>query len=167
MSTARTSVDGVLDPGLAVGPLAAALRPGRATWDVELEDRNLVCVPAVRPYVLALLAEKAHPLLVVVPRTSDAQGLADAGFSHCTPIQMNALPLALDGHDVAVPTITSNPGHLGFCRAYAGRARADPENAVAHRAIATSRRRACCRACCRACGPACAAIRNALIASAI
>ncbi|NBC12724.1 MAG: ATP-dependent RNA helicase RhlB [Gammaproteobacteria bacterium] len=29
------------------------------------------------------------------------QGLADAGFSHCTPIQAQALPLALAGEDVA------------------------------------------------------------------
>jgi ATP-dependent RNA helicase RhlB len=29
------------------------------------------------------------------------QGLADAGFSRCTPIQMNTLPLALQGRDVA------------------------------------------------------------------
>jgi len=29
------------------------------------------------------------------------QGLADAGFSHCTPIQAQALPLALAGQDVA------------------------------------------------------------------
>ena len=29
------------------------------------------------------------------------QGLADAGFSHCTPIQAQALPLALGGQDVA------------------------------------------------------------------
>jgi len=29
------------------------------------------------------------------------QGLADAGFSHCTPIQAQTLPLALSGQDVA------------------------------------------------------------------
>jgi ATP-dependent RNA helicase RhlB len=29
------------------------------------------------------------------------QGLADAGFSHCTPIQAEALPIALAGQDVA------------------------------------------------------------------
>jgi len=29
------------------------------------------------------------------------QGLADAGFSHCTPIQAEALPIALSGRDVA------------------------------------------------------------------
>jgi ATP-dependent RNA helicase RhlB len=29
------------------------------------------------------------------------RGIADAGFSHCTPIQEKTLPLALGGHDVA------------------------------------------------------------------
>ena len=29
------------------------------------------------------------------------QGLKDAGFSHCTRIQAQALPLLLEGHDVA------------------------------------------------------------------
>ena len=29
------------------------------------------------------------------------QGLADAGFDYCTPIQAEALPIALAGHDVA------------------------------------------------------------------
>jgi transcription-repair coupling factor (superfamily II helicase) len=76
-STAPSSVDDVLDPGLAAGPLAAALRPGRAAWDVELADDTLVAPPALRPYLLSLLAEKAAPLLVLVPRTSDAEGLAD------------------------------------------------------------------------------------------
>jgi transcription-repair coupling factor (superfamily II helicase) len=80
--SAPTSVDDVLDPGLAVGALAAALRPGRAEWEVELADRDLVCAPPVRPYVLSLLAEKASPLLVLTPRTSDAEAVADglSGF---------------------------------------------------------------------------------------
>jgi transcription-repair coupling factor (superfamily II helicase) len=76
MSSA-TTVDDVIDPGLAVGPLAAALRPGRAAWDVELLDPDLVAPPVLRPYVLSLLAERSAPLLVLVPRTSDAEGLAD------------------------------------------------------------------------------------------
>ena len=76
-SPVPTSVDDVLDPGLAAGPLAAALRPGRASWDVELADDTLVAPPALRPYLLSLLAERATPLLVLVPRTSDAEGLAD------------------------------------------------------------------------------------------
>ena len=29
------------------------------------------------------------------------QGLADAGFTHCTPIQAESLPIALSGRDVA------------------------------------------------------------------
>ena len=33
--------------------------------------------------------------------TSLVQGLKDAGFSHCTRIQAEALPLLLEGHDVA------------------------------------------------------------------
>ena len=72
-----SSIDDVLDPGLASGPLAHALRRGRAEWDVELEDHDLTCPPAVRAYALSLLAERAVPLLVVVPRTSDAAALAD------------------------------------------------------------------------------------------
>jgi transcription-repair coupling factor (superfamily II helicase) len=71
------SVDDVLDPGLAVGALAAALRPGRADWDELVTHDELVCVPSARPYVLSLLAEHAHPLLVLTPRTSDAEAVAD------------------------------------------------------------------------------------------
>ena len=29
------------------------------------------------------------------------QGIDDAGFSLCTPIQAETLPVALDGHDIA------------------------------------------------------------------
>ena len=29
------------------------------------------------------------------------QGIADAGFTHCTPIQARTLPIALEGRDVA------------------------------------------------------------------
>jgi transcription-repair coupling factor (superfamily II helicase) len=75
--SAPTSVDDVLDPGLATGALAAALRPGRAEWDAELTAEDLVCAPPVRPYVLSLLAEKAAPLLVLTARTSDAEAVAD------------------------------------------------------------------------------------------
>jgi transcription-repair coupling factor (superfamily II helicase) len=75
--TAPTSVDDVLDPGLATGALAAALRPGRDVWDVELADRDLTCAPPLRPYVLAMLAERATPLVVLTPRTSDAEAVAD------------------------------------------------------------------------------------------
>jgi transcription-repair coupling factor (superfamily II helicase) len=75
--TPAATVDDVLDPGTAVGPLASALRPGRSTWDVELVAEDLVAPPVLRPYLLSLVAEKAAPLLVLVPRTSDAEGLAD------------------------------------------------------------------------------------------
>jgi transcription-repair coupling factor (superfamily II helicase) len=80
--TAPTSVADVLDPGLAVGALAATLRPGRAEWDVEVADPDLVCAPPARPYVLSLLAEKASPLLVLTPRTSDAEAVADGMSSY-------------------------------------------------------------------------------------
>jgi transcription-repair coupling factor (superfamily II helicase) len=74
----RTSVDDVLDPGLATGALAAALRPGvpSGTWNWPIADL-VVCAPPVRPYVLSLLAEKASPLVVLTPRTSDAEAVAD------------------------------------------------------------------------------------------
>ncbi len=71
------SVDDVLDPGVAIGSLAAALRRGRDRWGDELLGDEVVCPPAVRPYVLSLLAERAAPLLVLVPRTSDADAVAD------------------------------------------------------------------------------------------
>ncbi len=71
------SVGDVLDPGLATGPLAAALRRGRDRWGDELYAEDVVCAPPVRPYVLSLLAERAAPLLVLVPRTSDAESISD------------------------------------------------------------------------------------------
>ncbi len=69
--------DDVLDPGRAVGPLAAVLRAVRATWEDEL-DGDVVAPAAVQPLVAALLAERAAPLLVVTARTADAEALADA-----------------------------------------------------------------------------------------
>jgi transcription-repair coupling factor (superfamily II helicase) len=76
-TSAARSVADVLDPGLAVGPLASALRAARAEWSEELADEDLVCSPPLRPYVLSLLAERAAPLLVLTPRTSDAEAVAD------------------------------------------------------------------------------------------
>jgi len=76
-SAAPRSVDDVLDPGLATGALAAALRPGRAEWDTALPAEELLVAPSARPYALSLLAERSAPLLVVVPRTSDAEAVAD------------------------------------------------------------------------------------------
>ena len=73
-ATAHRSVDDVLDPGLATGPLAAALRPARTGWDDLEPGEEVVCPPAVRPYALSLLAERAAPLLVLTARTSEADG---------------------------------------------------------------------------------------------
>jgi transcription-repair coupling factor (superfamily II helicase) len=71
-------VDDVLDPGLAVGPLAAVLRPARAEWDAVGIDEALVAPHVAHPIVAALLAERARPLLVVTPRSADARAMADA-----------------------------------------------------------------------------------------
>jgi transcription-repair coupling factor (superfamily II helicase) len=77
MTTSPRTVDDVLDPGVAIGPLAALLRRGRDRWDVELAAEELVAVPSARPLVLSLLAEQVTPLLVLTPRTSDAEAVAD------------------------------------------------------------------------------------------
>ncbi|MEY3072042.1 MAG: hypothetical protein RLZZ353_238 [Actinomycetota bacterium] len=69
--------DDVLDPGLAVGPLAALLRPLRTAWEDELAG-DVVAASAVQPLVAALLAERSAPLVVVTPRTADAEAFADA-----------------------------------------------------------------------------------------
>jgi len=71
-------VDDVLDPGLARGPLAALLRPARATWDAVGVDPSLVAPQVAHPLVAALLAERTAPLLVVTPRSADARAMADA-----------------------------------------------------------------------------------------
>ena len=67
----------VTDPGLAVGPLAPLLRHGRDELLEELGGEVLAVSPAARPFHLSLLAERGAPLLVVTPRTSDAQALVD------------------------------------------------------------------------------------------
>ncbi len=74
---ARSAVAGLTDPGLAVGPLGALLRHGRDELADRFDDPDLTVVPQARPYVLSLLAERARPLLVVTPRLSDAEALAD------------------------------------------------------------------------------------------
>ncbi|MEY3019765.1 MAG: hypothetical protein RLZZ272_749, partial [Actinomycetota bacterium] len=61
----------------ATGVLAGLLERGRTTWAEDLDAPTVLAAPAARPYVLALLAERSSPLLVVVPRTSDAEALAD------------------------------------------------------------------------------------------
>jgi transcription-repair coupling factor (superfamily II helicase) len=86
------SVDDVLDPGLAVGALAATLRPGRATWDTVVPGQDLVCVPSARPYVLSLLAERTHPLLVLTPRTSDAEAVTDGLSAYLGPGRVGFFP---------------------------------------------------------------------------
>jgi transcription-repair coupling factor (superfamily II helicase) len=72
-----SSIDDVLDRGLAAGPLAAALRRGRSDWDVTFAEREVVAPPAVRPYALSLLVDRAAPLLVLTPRSSDADAVTD------------------------------------------------------------------------------------------
>ncbi len=74
---ARSAVAGLTDPGLAVGPLGALLRHGRDPLAERLDAPDLTVSPQARPYVLSLLAERAKPLLVVTPRLSDAEALAD------------------------------------------------------------------------------------------
>ena len=74
---AARAVAEVTDPGLAVGPLAPLLRHGRDELLEELGGEVLAVSPAARPFHLSLLAERAAPLLVVTPRTSDAQALVD------------------------------------------------------------------------------------------
>jgi transcription-repair coupling factor (superfamily II helicase) len=76
--TRPSDVDDVVDPGLAVGPLAALLRPARTAWDAVGVDDALVAPHVAHPLVAALLAERSGPLLVVTPRSSDAQLLTDA-----------------------------------------------------------------------------------------
>ncbi len=66
-----------LDPGLAVGPLAPLLRAARGPLEVDLDVSRIGAVAASRPMALSLLAERASPLLVIVPRTSDAEAVAD------------------------------------------------------------------------------------------
>lgn len=64
-------------PTIASGPLAGLLAHGRERLADDLEPGTLVAGPAVRPYVLSLLAERAVPLLVITARTSDAEALFD------------------------------------------------------------------------------------------
>jgi len=42
------------------------------------------------------------------------QGISDAGFSHCTPIQSKTLPLALNGRDVAGQALTGTGKTAAF-----------------------------------------------------
>jgi transcription-repair coupling factor (superfamily II helicase) len=59
------------------GPLAAALEPGRDAFTDELAPGELQVGPAMRGYALALLSERARPLLVIVPTEKDAEATVD------------------------------------------------------------------------------------------
>jgi transcription-repair coupling factor (superfamily II helicase) len=72
-----TSVEDVLDRGHAAGPLAATLRRGRSDLDLVLAEHDIVAAPALHPYLLSLLVDRVRPLLVLVPRSSDADAVAD------------------------------------------------------------------------------------------
>ena len=61
----------------AVGPLAPLLSGARDAWEHGLVERDLHVTAAVRPLALSLLTERVRTLLVVVPRTSDAEAMAD------------------------------------------------------------------------------------------
>jgi transcription-repair coupling factor (superfamily II helicase) len=63
----------------ALGPL---LGRGDEVWGEALGAPRLVVASAGQPYVVSLLAERAAPLLVVTPRSSDAQSLADGLAAH-------------------------------------------------------------------------------------
>ncbi|MEX0832137.1 MAG: transcription-repair coupling factor [Nitriliruptoraceae bacterium] len=78
MGDDRIAVDDLLDPGVASGPLAALLRPARRAWSDRCDDDDIVAPSVAHPSLLALLAERVAPLLVVVPRSSDAESVADA-----------------------------------------------------------------------------------------
>jgi transcription-repair coupling factor (superfamily II helicase) len=58
-------------------PLGALLDPGREQLAEIVTPGTVQAGPAMRAYALALLAERAAPLLVVVPTEKDAEGVAD------------------------------------------------------------------------------------------
>jgi transcription-repair coupling factor (superfamily II helicase) len=92
LSHPPTSVDDLIDPGLAVGPVAAVLRRARRAFEDELDADELVVGPSLRPLVLALLAERTTPLLVLTPRTSDAQGLTEGLAAFLGPERVALFP---------------------------------------------------------------------------
>jgi transcription-repair coupling factor (superfamily II helicase) len=61
----------------STAPLGALLEPGRAAFAEELEPGELTVGPPLRAYVLALLAQRAAPLLVVVPTDRDVDATVD------------------------------------------------------------------------------------------
>lgn len=74
----KRSIDDVLDPGIATGPLASLLRRGRDAAAEAFVNDVVAPAEAARGYWLSLLAEQATPLLVVTARTADAEELVDA-----------------------------------------------------------------------------------------
>ncbi|HEX2028550.1 MAG TPA: hypothetical protein VHF25_11205, partial [Nitriliruptorales bacterium] len=62
---------------LAAGPLAGLLAHGRTRLGDQLGEGTLVAGSGVRPYLLALIAERHAPLIVVSARSSDADALVD------------------------------------------------------------------------------------------
>ncbi len=86
------TVDDVLDPGVATGALAPSLRRGRDVWDGGPPPGDVVASPAVRPYLLSLLAEQAAPLLVLVPRTSDAEAVTDGLSAYLGEARVGMFP---------------------------------------------------------------------------
>jgi transcription-repair coupling factor (superfamily II helicase) len=59
------------------GPLAALVDAGRDRLADELQPGRLTVGPAARPYALALLAERAAPLLVVTATDRDVDAVVD------------------------------------------------------------------------------------------
>jgi len=62
----------------STAPLGALLAVGREQFAEELYPGEVAVGPAMRAYALALLAERAAPLLVVVPTDRDAEAVTDA-----------------------------------------------------------------------------------------
>ena len=60
-----------------LGPLGGVLDAARDHFAELLDDPVIGCPSAARSLLLALLAERAAPLLVVVPKASDADDVAD------------------------------------------------------------------------------------------
>jgi transcription-repair coupling factor (superfamily II helicase) len=73
-------------------PLRALLSPGRAALADELDAGELTVNPALRAYVLALLAGDAGPLLVVVPTDRDVEAAVDALGAFLGPGAVAAFP---------------------------------------------------------------------------
>ncbi|MPZ88076.1 MAG: DEAD/DEAH box helicase, partial [Nitriliruptorales bacterium] len=63
---------------ILAAPLGVLLNVGREELAEDLDPGELAVGPAMRAYTLAFLAERAAPLLVVVPTDRDAEALVDA-----------------------------------------------------------------------------------------